>query len=84
MIERRSIVVGDVAEQQSPASGNGIEFLDDDREPVALRLVFGPERSYRVAVELPPSFNVGVKRLRMDYCLRLLEPRTLKGRIVGR
>jgi hypothetical protein len=82
MIERRSIVVGDVAEQQSPASGNGIEFLDDDREPVALRLVFGPERSYRVAVEFPPSFSV--KRLRMDYCLRLLEPRTLKGRIVGR
>jgi len=75
VVEGAAVVVGDIAEQQSPADGDRRDILDDDGEPVAIRVVRSPGSDQWIVVTVDAvGRDIGIQRLGMHYGLPPLEP----------
>jgi hypothetical protein len=83
MIERGSVVVGDVAKDEIPPDGNGINLLGDDSKPVAFRVILRPEGPERIGVSVcTPGLDLNLQRLGVMHGLRPLEPCAVEQGIV--
>jgi hypothetical protein len=83
MVDSGAVVVGDVAQHESPARRDWRDVDGVDRKPVTLRVVLSSyaKEWITVAVETE-GIDIGLKRLCVTHFVPQLQPRTVEQPVV--